>query len=120
MIGHLAQFMTGHDENNRISLLQFVQMWNGLAELSNLYSVCRSSLCIYIITSFTVGNFAFLAQVFAPTIRSPDMFLRGLRSGMLVIFVVFLHVLLCFHVSYRTSVTCRPCFSSQMNVILSN
>jgi len=72
---------------------------NGFAELSNLHSVDRSSLCIYIITSFNVSNFAFLAQVFAPTIRSPDMFLRGLRSGMLVICVFSLLVYLCFHVS---------------------
>jgi len=85
-------------KNNRISVLQFVQMSsNGFAELSNLPSVDRSSLSIYIITSFNVGSFAFLAQVFAFTVRSPDMFLRGLRSGMLVICVFSLHVYLCFH-----------------------
>jgi len=100
MILRLEQFITEHDENNRIPVLQFVQMSsNGFSELSNLHSVDRSSLCIYIITSFNVGNFAFLAQVFAPTIRNPDMFFRGLRSGMLVICVFSVHVYLCFHVS---------------------
>lgn len=99
MIQRLVQFITEHDENNRISVLQFVQMSNGFAELSNLHSVDRSSLCIYIITSFNVSNSAFLAQAFPPTIRSPDMFLRGLRSGTLVICVFSLHVYLCFHVS---------------------
>jgi hypothetical protein len=82
MILRLVQFITEHDENNTVSVLQFAQTSsNGFAELSNLHSVDRSSLCIYIITSFNVGNFAFLAQVFAPNIRSRDIFLRGLRSG---------------------------------------
>jgi len=68
-------------------------------DFQHLHSVDRSSLCIHIITSFDAVNFAFLAQVFVPTIRSPDMFLRGLRSGMLVICAFSLLVYLCFHVS---------------------
>jgi hypothetical protein len=86
MFLRLVQFITEHDENNRISILQFVQMSsNGFAELSNLHSVDRPCFCTHIITNFNVGNVAFLAQVFAPTVRSPDVFLRGLRSGMPVI-----------------------------------
>jgi hypothetical protein len=109
-------------ENTEYLLLQFIQMSsNGFAELSNLPSVDRSSLSIYIITSFNVGSFAFLAQVFAPINLRPDMFLRGFCSRMLVICIFSLHVYLCFHNSKMTIFTCRrPYFSSQLHAILSD